>query len=83
MCGQLGESCPVGLGASSMILRGSPAVFVLSRNFVVTYAPFGYFWVNLPDVQHFWVDFGHFWANFEHFPTAFISRYLVNGSDTQ
>ena len=74
MCRKLGRSFPVGLGTSSRILRGSPAVFVLSRNFAVTYAFFGYFWVNLPDFQHFWVDFGHFWANFEHFLTAFISK---------
>ena len=71
------------MGTSSRILRGGPAVFVLSRNFAVTYALFGYFWVNLPDFPHFWDDFGHFWANFEHFLTAFISRFLVNGSDSQ
>ena len=90
LCGKLGRSFPVGLGTSSRILRGSPMVFVLSRNFAVTYALFGYFWVNLPDFQHFWVNFGHFWvnfghfwANFEHFLTAFISRFSVNGSDSQ
>ena len=83
LCGKLGRSFPVGLGTSSRILRGSPAVFVLSRNFAVTYALFGYFWVNLPDFPHFWVDFGNFWANFEHFLTAFISRFSVNGSDSQ
>ena len=71
LCGKLGRSFPVGLGTSSRILRGSPAVFVLSRNFAVTYALFGYVWVNLPDFPHFWVDFGHFLANFEHFLTAF------------
>ena len=57
------------MGTSSRIFRGSPAVFVLSRNFAVTYALFGYFWVNLP-------DFPHFLANFDHFLTAFISRFL-------
>ena len=72
-----------GFGTSSRILRGSPMVFVLSRNFAVTYALFGYFWVNLPDFQHFWVDFGHIQADFEHFLTAFISRFSVNGSDSQ
>ena len=83
LCGKLGRSFLIGLRTSSRILRGSPRVFVLSRNFAVTYAPFGYFWVNLPDFQHFWVNFGQSWANFEHFPTAFISRFLVNGSDSQ
>ena len=38
LCGKLGRSFPVGLGTSSRILRGSPAVFLLSRNFAVTYA---------------------------------------------
>ena len=71
------------MGTSSRILRGSPVVFVLSRNFEVTYALFAYFWVNLSDFPHFWVDFGPFWANFEHFLTAFISRFLVNGSDSK
>ena len=70
-------------GAGSRILRGSPAFFVLSRNFAVTYAYFGYFCVNLPDFQHSWVDFGHFWADFEHFLTTLISRFSVNGSDSQ
>ena len=83
MCGQLGRSCAIGLEASSRILRGSPEVFVPSRNFAVTYALFEYFWVNLPDFQHFWVDFGHFLANFEQFLTIFISRFSVNGSDAQ
>ena len=83
LCRKMGRSFPVSLGTSSRILRGSPVVFVLSSNFAVTYALFGYFWVNLPDFQHFWVNFGHFWANFEHFLTAFISRFLVNGSDSQ
>ena len=78
---QLFMSCPVGLGTSSRILRASPMLFVLSRNCAVTYAPFGYFWVNLSDIQHFWVNFGHFWTDFEHFITAFIRRLLVNGSD--
>ena len=57
------------------VFRGSPASFVQSRNFEETCALFGYFWVNLPDFQHFWVEFGHFWANFEHFLTTFISRF--------
>ena len=86
LCRKLGRSFPVGLGTSSRILRGSPMVFVLSRNFAVTYALFGYFWVNLPDFQHFgnfWVNCGHFWANFKHFLTAFIRRFSVNGSDSQ
>ena len=83
LCRKLGRSFPVGLGTSSRILRGSPAVFVLSRNFAVNCAFFGLFWVNFADFQHFWVDFGHFWANFEHFLTAFISRFFVNGSDSQ
>ena len=72
LCGQLGRSCVVGLGTSSRILRVSPAVFVLSRNFAVL---FGYFWVDLPEFPDFWVDIGHFWANFEHFKTAFIGRF--------
>ena len=83
MCGKLGRSFPVGLGASSRILRGSPMVFFLSRNFAVTYTVFGYFWVNLPDFQKFWVDFGHIWVDFEHFVTTFINRFSVNGSDSQ
>ena len=58
LCWQLGRSCPVGLGTSSSILMGSPTDFVLSRNFAVTYTLLVYFWVNLPDFQHFWVDFG-------------------------
>ena len=53
LCRKLGRSFPVGLGTSSRILRGSPAVFVLSRNFAVTCAFFGLFWVNFPDFQHF------------------------------
>ena len=83
LCRKLERNFPVGLGTSSRILRGSPAVFVLSRNFAVNCAFFGLFWVNFADFQHFWVDFGHFWANFEHFLTAFISRFLVNGSYSQ
>ena len=39
LCRKLGRSFPVGLGTSSRILRGSPMVFVLSRNLTVTYAP--------------------------------------------
>ena len=80
----------VGLGTSSRILRGSPAVFVLSWNFEVTYALFGYFWVNLPDFHYFWVDFGNFWADFgnfwtdyKHLLSSFISRFLVDGSGAQ
>ena len=57
--------------------------FVLSRNFEVTYAPFEYYWGNLPEFQHFWVDFGHIWADFEQFLTGFISRFLVKGSGAQ
>ena len=83
LCGKLGRSCPVGLGTSSRISNESPAFFVLSRNFAVSYSLFGYFWVNLPDFQHFLVDFGHIWTDIEHFLTAFISRFLVNGSDSQ
>ena len=52
---QLGMSCPVGLGTSSRILKTSLTHFVQSRNFVVTYAIFGYFWVNLPNFQLFWL----------------------------
>ena len=63
-----GANC---LGTSSRIFRESPAFFVLSWNFALTYALFGYFWV----------DFGHFEANFEHFVPALISRFSVNGSD--
>ena len=83
LCRKLGRSFPVGLGTSSRILRGSPVFFVLSRNFAVTYALFGYFGGNLPDFPHFWVNFVHFLANFEHFLNAFISRFSVNGSDSQ
>ena len=55
MCGKLGRSCPVGLATSSRISRGSTAVFVLSRNFAVTYSLFGYVWVNLPKLlQNFY-----------------------------
>ena len=61
----------------------SPTLFVLSKGFAATYALFGYFWVNLPNFQHFWVDFDHFWTDFEHFLTTFISRFLVHGSDAQ
>ena len=64
------------LRTSSRILRGSPRVFVLSRNFAVTYALFGYFWVTLP-------DFCHFWDNFVHFLIALFSKFLVNRSDAQ
>ena len=32
------------------------------------------FWVNIPDVQHFWVEFGLFWTLLEHFLTEFISK---------
>ena len=52
---------------------GSPVVFVLSRNFGVTYALFRYFWEN----------FGHFLTDFEHFLIVSISRFSVNGSDSQ
>ena len=83
MCRQLVRSCLVGLGTSSRILRGIRPVFVLSRNFAVTYALFGYLWVNLPDFQNLWVEFGHIWTDFEHFLTAFISRFWVNGSGAQ
>ena len=83
LCRKLGRSFPVGLGTSSRILRGSPVFFVLSRNFAVTYALFGYFGGNLPDFPHFWVNFVHFLANFEHFLNAFISRFSVNRSDSQ
>ena len=83
MLRHLGTGCPVGLGIGSRILGVSPALYIVRRIFAVSYALFGYFWVNLPDFQHFWVDFGHFWANFEHFLTAFISSFLVNGSDAQ
>ena len=68
---------------SSRILRETPALFVVSGIFAVTYALFGYFWFNLPDFQHFWVDFGHIQADFEHFLTAFISRFWVKGSGAQ
>ena len=78
LCRQLGRSCLEGLGTTSRILRGSLAVFVLSRNFAVAYTLFGYFGVNLPDFQHFWVNFGNFWANLEHIFTAFINRFSVN-----
>ena len=71
------------MGTSIRILKGSPAFFVLSRNFVVCYALFGFFWVNLLDFQYFWVDFGHFWADFKQFLTTFISRFSENGSDAQ
>ena len=79
-----------GLGTSSRVLMGSPKVSVLRRNFAVTYALFGYFWINLLDFQYFgvnfgnfWVNFGHFWTNFKFFLNAFISRFSVNGSDSQ
>ena len=55
------------------------ALLVVSRIFAVTYALFGYFWFNLPDFQHFWVDFGHIRADFKCFLTAFISRFLGKG----
>ena len=59
LCRKLGRSFPVGLGTSSRILRGSPTVFVLSRNFAVTYAVFGYFWDNIvllsTVLAHFWL----------------------------
>ena len=67
----------MGLGTSSRNLSRSPAFFVLSWNIAVNYALFGYFWVNLPDFLHFWVDFGYFWADFEHFLITFISRFSV------
>ena len=51
--------------------------FVLVRNSAATYTLFGYFWFNLPDFQHFRVDFGQIRADFEHFLTAFISRLWV------
>ena len=43
----LGTGCPVGLETSSRILMESPALFVVSRIFALTYALLGYFWVNL------------------------------------
>ena len=58
-------------------------LFVVSRFFAVTYALFGYFWVNWPEIQHFWANFDYFWIDFEHFLTAFISRFWVNGSGAQ
>ena len=62
---------------SSRILRGSPVVFVLSRNCAVT------FWKILDQFAWFSTFLGKFWANFEHFLTTLISRYSVNGSDAQ
>ena len=58
-------------------------LFVVSRIFAVTYALFGYFWVNLLDFEHFWVDFGHLRVDFEHFLNTFISRLWVDGSGAQ
>ena len=52
--------------------------FVLSRIFAVMYALFRLFLVDLPDFQHFWVDFGNLLTNFEHFLSVSISRFLVN-----
>ena len=75
MYGKLGRSCPLGLGNSSRNLSGSPAFIVLSWNIAVNYALFRYFWINLPDFLHFWVDFGYFWADFEHFQITFINRF--------
>ena len=68
------------MGTSSRILRVCPTLLVESRFSAVTYVLFGYFWVNLPEVQHFWDNFDYFWTDFEHFLTAFISRFCVNGS---
>ena len=58
-------------------------LIVVSRIFALPYTLFGYFWVNLSDLRHFWVDFGHFCTDFEHFLTAFISRFWVSGLGTQ
>ena len=55
-------------------------LIVLSRNFAVTYALFGYLLAILPHFQYFWVNFGPFWTDFEHFLKAFISRFSVNVS---
>ena len=48
---EAGKELPSRFGdqPTSRIFRGNPMIFVLSRNFAVTYAIFGYFWVNLPD----------------------------------
>ena len=78
-----GIRCPVGLRISSRILRKTPALFVMSRIFALIFALFGYFWFNLADFRHFWVDFGHIPADFEHFLTAFISRFWDKGSGAQ
>ena len=43
LCNSAGTELPVGLRTSSRIFRGSPMVFVMSRNFAITYALFGYF----------------------------------------
>ena len=39
----LGMRCPVGLRSSSRIWRATPALFVVSRIFAVTFAHFGFF----------------------------------------
>ena len=70
LCRQLGRSCLEGLGTTSRILRGSLAIFVLSRNFAVTYTLFGYFCVNLPDFLHFSVDLGNFWTDYRQLGVA-------------
>ena len=71
------------MSTSSRILRATPVLFVESRTCAVTYALFEYFWVNLPDFQLYWVDFGHIQADFEYFLPAFISRFWVKGSGAQ
>ena len=60
---QLGR-CPVGLGTSSRILRGSPVVFVLSRNFTVTLHTL---WIFLGQFVRFSTFWGLFWSFFGQF----------------
>ena len=74
---RLGTRRPVRYGTSSRILRASPALFVMSRIFAVTYA---LFWIFFSQFAWFPTFVGHFWNDFEHFLIAFISRFRDNGS---
>ena len=42
-------AAPGHLRTSSRIFRVSPALFIVRRIIAVSYALFGYFWVDLPD----------------------------------
>ena len=73
--------CPVGFGTSSRILRASPAVFVVSMIFAVTYTLldiFGPIFLIFDIFRLILVIFDGF-GTF----SALISRFWLNGSGAQ